>query len=35
MVTLKHLAIASVLTAYTYLLLFFVTKGKGKDEREH
>ena len=32
MVTIKHLIIATVLTAYTYALLFFTTKGKRKDD---
>jgi hypothetical protein len=35
MVTIKHLAIATVLTAYTYVLLCFTTRRKAKDDRKH
>ena len=35
MVTLKHLIVASVLTAYTYALLYFTNQRKAKDDREH
>jgi len=34
MVVVKHLILATVLTAYTYALLFFATKGKRKDDRQ-
>lgn len=35
MVTLKHLIVATVLTAYTYALLYFTNQRKAKDDREH
>jgi hypothetical protein len=35
MVTLKHLFLATVLTAYTYLIMSVTNKRKAKDDREH
>jgi hypothetical protein len=31
----KTLVIATVLTAYTYVLLYFTNRRKAKDDREH
>ena len=35
MVTIKHLFLASLLTAYTYLIMSLTNKRKAKDDREH
>jgi hypothetical protein len=35
MVTLKHLFLATVLTAYTYLIMSVTNKRKARDDREH
>jgi hypothetical protein len=35
MVTIKHFDVATMLTAYTYVLLYFTNRRKAKDDREH
>lgn len=35
MVTMKHLILAGLLIAYTYVLLYFTNQRKAKDDREH
>ena len=35
MATIKHLIIATLLAAYTYVLIYFTTRRKAKDDREH
>ena len=32
---MKHLMVAGLLTAYTYVLLYFTTRRKATDDREH
>ena len=32
---MKHLIVAGLLTAYTYALLYFTTRRKATDDREH
>ena len=33
--TLKHFIVATILTAYTFALLYFTKQRKAKDDREH
>jgi hypothetical protein len=35
MVTIKHFVVATMLTAYTYVLLYFTNQRKAKDDRKH
>ena len=35
MVTIKHLFLATVLTAYAYLIMSVTNKRKAKDDRKH
>ena len=35
MAIIKHLIIATLLAAYTYVLIYFTTRRKAKDDRDH